>query len=456
MEDEIDNETYARIVAADPRKREASFRIHDTAETFTEVRFDLPIQKEAVEYPSLWFENHPKGKPEVFYKPTEIEAAELGRAVMKSIKDQTFDQDLAIHFIITALEKYTFKLDQHWISYGTVIGVKDALVTPLSLLKLTASPDKSNAGTRDTTPIKDEAVLLILACWYRQSVLAARSAMPDYISAVMGRCKTLVQSMGVREVDFMDTPPEVTKTWHQDANVRKLMAAIDMFICRTWHPDLNPVRMGTLVCKGRDCAVVGDMLRLQEKLGLSTKNTVKWLLTPAVVPEIKSLTKDSEEFWDPYSYFYYMSDMGLTKKSPYSGSACPKLHFLLNAIAYLLDDSAAAGTKWIECGDAQTLLTAAIFAAFALKRPGGLGPIASTTEQESKAVVKILKNKLPQASSNIPTTSDWASWMTYYEQEGWQMTIQIKEWACRVGKSVPGARPGTLAMKVPSLVSGIP
>nr|WAK77057.1 MAG: nucleocapsid [Rhabdoviridae sp.] len=439
----------------DPRPRPNLLTIHRSSVHTYRRAVRVTEREEAVEYPSLWFIKNPGKRPKVVYKKWQISGPELKKTVIQGFFQDNLDLSVVAQYLVYILPKYKFKLEENWISYGVEIGHAGQEITPLSLLEIAEEVQPGTTGSIAPQDFSDIAVILLITTQYRLSVMHNRGARPEYINQVTERFKTLAPELGLTEAGLLGKELKDVKIWALEPNIRKLMAAINMFIEKTWHDELSVARIGTLVSKGRDSAVIGDLLRLQKILGLNTEGTIKWLFSPLLEVEIDAMTVTTEEYWDEQGYFFYMADMGLSKKSPYSGSANPRMHFILNAIAFFLDGQAAPTTRWIECPKVHTLLRAAILAGFALKSPGGIAPVASETPDEGQMVTLILRRMEQDdgvALDGAPRTNDWANWVMYYEQTEWEVTTQMKEWALRFRRPVGAARPGSLAEKMNSLL----
>lgn len=435
----------------DPRRRPNRVNIHRSSAEYIRRAVHVTEREEAVEYPSLWFITHPDAKPKVLYKKWDIADSMLRRTVINGFLHSSLELSIVIQYLVYILPRYTHVLEKNWISYGREIGLARTEVNPLSCLEIQAERQEGAAGALSEVDYPDLAVILLITAQYRVSVMMNRAAQPGYITQVRERIRSLAPQVGVTQVEIFDKTLADVKVWAQDPNLRKLMAAINMFIEKTWHDELSVVRIGTLVSKGRDCAVIGDLLRLQRLLGLCTEETLKWCFSPLLEVEVEAMTDPDEEYWDEQGYFFYMADMGLSKKSPYSGSVNPRMHFILNAIAYFLDGMAAPTTRWIECSKVQTLLNAAILAGYALKTPGGVAPFVSETPEEKEMVELILQrteNDAGLADEGAPRVSDWATWVMYFEQIEWKLTPQIREWALRFRRPAGQVRPGSLAEKM--------
>nr|WAK76854.1 MAG: nucleocapsid [Bole Tick Virus 2] len=471
---ETAEERKSRLLASDPRPRPRNVRIHRGFEDFQDVQLSAHTDKDEVEYPSRYFRAHP-GKPIFKYAPTGMTYEHLKGAAYKCLFGSAYNQAVVVEFLIKTYQDIKYVLPDIWISYSVVIGEKGQEITPLSIVHLQEAPTMTT-GTQATTDIEPLNLVYLMASLYRLSIMKARQATPEYMRDVRTRLKTLATGrLTADQLRALDEHSTCIDGWHQDASIRTLMAILDMFIRKSKLDTLTPIRIGTLVCRGRDCAVLGDLTRLQEITGFSTEQVVSWLFASCLLKEIEGLTHPGEEYWDPDGYFYYFSDLGLSKKSPFSGSANPMMHFILNTIAFFLGGTAAPNTRFIDCAKVPTLFHAGLLAAFALRRPDEIRPIATTSEAEAIIAQNILQNHLPvlhgvtEAAAEAvdtddlpephvdpPKGQDWSQWVTYYEVHEWAILPPIRDWAQKFATPSTAFRQGSIGQKIRELISTLP
>lgn len=418
------------------------------------------IDKEPVEYPHRWFISNPGRKPYFMYTKSTTPDREIAGAVFRSLQTQAPDIGLAIDFLVRVLPKYEGKVNEEWTSYGRKLSGEGHKVNPMSLIEAVATGDPVDRGTVGPADYPEINVIYLLTCIYRLSLLRAKGTEDMYYNKVRDRCKVLGNGICTTdELRILESVPEGCSSWGSNPAYRKLMAAIDMFLTKVNHEVLSPVKIGTVVSRGRDCGVWGDIIRLQELIGQNTHGALKWLLAPSVMEELEAISSPAEQSWDYYGYFYYMSDLGLTKKSPYASGANPRLHFLCNATALFLDGKAAPTTQWIEAANLNSLLCAAIHAAYALRAPEHLRPIFGATVDEQTMIIDILTEQ-QQATVSAdgqaePPRSEWAAWMVYYQGKDWQLTDNMKEWAKRFVSTITAPRDNSIGKKVKDMVASL-
>ncbi|QDW81034.1 nucleoprotein [Blanchseco virus] len=423
----------------------------------------LPLQgcpdKEPVEFPHKWFEENAGKKPFFTYVPLTLADKELAGAVKAGLDSGDAPLDLVICFLVKALQNFKVTLSEDWSSYGIIIGKKGEDISPMDIITATPEGTPITLG-RVGEEFPDLNAIYLITCLYRISLLKHRGAMDSYISEVKTRLKTLGATlMTAGMMSCFDTTPSGIEAWCVNPPLRKIMAAIDMFLTRANVGPLSPVKVGTIVSRGRDCGAWSDLLRLQETLGMETQGALAWILSPTVIKEIEQMANQKEEMWDFYGYFYYLSDMGLSKKSPYSSGANPGMHFLCNTIAFFLGAKAAPNTLWIEAPKLATLLNSALLTAYALRAPEELRPIYSENAEQEALITKIAEKQEGASgeteSEDIdkePVRAKWADWMQYYMALDWVAPRKAVEWAQRVAGGHVAPREHTLAHKLVELV----
>lgn len=162
---------------------------------FKSVRIQLPGESitSNPEYPSDWFKDKPNQKPPVSI-PGKIENAETWSKMLGSALEDVITPSLAVRFVYEfALAEYTGRLAKDWSSYGVSIGVKDEVITPLSLLD--CDIDTFLPKGKEGSPIDAEGkkrLFFIILAGYRYG-LASEILQGDYRASILGKINTVLK-----------------------------------------------------------------------------------------------------------------------------------------------------------------------------------------------------------------------------------------------------------------------
>lgn len=158
----------------------------------------------------------------------------------------------------------------------------------------------------------------------------------DYKDTLKKSLTTLMMKYSPSAKVVFDGNPSKYAAWPKDANFRKLCAAIDMFLFRF---SLNPyavIRWGTVVCRYKDCSALNSLHYFAGLIGKEVHTASLWFWNQSLFSEINNLMEEPTESQDPYSYFAYFMDLGLSNKSPYSAVYNPNVHMFFHVFGSIL------------------------------------------------------------------------------------------------------------------------
>lgn len=96
------------------------------------------------------------------------------------------------------------------------------------------------------------------------------------------------------------------------------------------HP-LAGLRMGSIVCRMRDCSALVATFYILKMFGMTIGEFARWVWTKPVATQYEQVTVGGEEMHEPRSYSLYFRDLGLSDKSPYSTPTNCDLQKIQNA-----------------------------------------------------------------------------------------------------------------------------
>ena len=155
-----------------------------------------------------------------------------------------------------------------------------------------------------------------------------------------------------------------------DEEVRKIVAAIDMVL---YHHPKHPwtfLRAGTLVSRFRESMALTDVSYMGRMCGLDPAEAARWVFDPQAAEELLGMFATDDKVDRDDSYLPYLADLDLVTRSQYSATAQPSYHNWVHIVGSLF-----ANTRSLKASLVSTpgyrLVTAAILAAYTLRRTGG-------------------------------------------------------------------------------------
>ncbi|UYL95606.1 MAG: nucleocapsid [Yushu Rhabd tick virus 2] len=377
--------------------------------------------------------------------------------------------DVAVEYLIATFAKMEFTLGpEGWTSYGQAIGAANAVITPLNLLEV-ETKDRTAPAPGDSVPYQGSDLALVtgLTCLYRMALLYGRNAHADYIQAIRSRMTALLESSEVGGRHGVGLLPAIiprVKDWCSNRSFRACMAALDMFLHKDEKSPWQLARMGSLVSRGKDCAALGDLQRLARCLGTTPQRAVLWVFETSMIPEIQWISAPTEELGKADSYYHYSSDLGLTIRSPWSGTTCKQLHLWTNSICILLQSTEAMQTRHIECENIAGIVSNAVVVAYANRGASEARRIYYATRGEAATHAANLAEAQPIGPNDDPLADleddaefdiavpdgmmepvgrkveDWANFMFSCD---WLVPNHMNEWARKKLVALKAPRAGS-------------
>ncbi|AJG39103.1 nucleocapsid [Huangpi Tick Virus 3] len=343
--------------------------------------------------PQDWFTAHPGEKPPVILTPvrpagnTDKILRELCHYLMAD-HGTTINVNALVQFLTIMLKAISTKCDADWTSYGVSIGKEGQTVCAADIVDIKPQALESTTYTwSDVTPFNEIQCLGHWVVLYRLGVTQDR-ADDKYKADVIARASAVLKRAPfkcerVKLSSGMDSSVAVTG----DANVRACIAAMDMFFNRFPDHPWAALQIGTLVSYRRDCGILNDLSLIFDQRAIPYESVLEWLWMPEYGDEMTRIYADPrEEIRDRTSYYSYMSDLGLTTRSPSSISANPNLHLFICSFHALGGEERGRNARVVGKVDKNPIIVNAAYMNFAVgRRPGFKRKIFSTAEEAQKA-----------------------------------------------------------------------
>jgi len=344
----------------------------------------------SAEYPSAWFRENNAIKPPI-YTSLQPESPEVWNKLLGYNLHTMVNPHVAVLFMIDYIRnQFAAVTAQDWRSYGVYIAGRGVNVTPISLLNIRQT-NAAIVGTEgpEITDNERHRLFYILIAGYRYG-LASEILQGDYKATVLGKINQVLRN-DPYNLDNDLTPTELSraKSWYNNLEFRKLIAALDMFW--TKFPDSSgaKLRVCTLNSRFKDCSSISEIRHLSEVSGRKVGDILRYIFSARVGEEILKIGKEGEEVNQEDSYFPYMRELGLSKRSPYSSTENVHLHNWISIFCALLGSERSFNARIVSENGLMISLNLAIFAAYAFKTYSSPTIVFGTLEDAEEA--RILK-----------------------------------------------------------------
>lgn len=321
----------------------------------------------AAEYPSTWFKvNGPvKTSVIVYEKPRDnVWSKMLGHCLHNVVNPH-----VAILFMVEYIQdNFVVEIPQDWKSYGVSIASRGVEASPLTTITLRSNNSQIAGVERpEITTLEKPRLFYLLIAGYRYG-LASEIIQGDYKATVLGKINQVLHN-DPYNLDNDLTPTELSrcKTWYNNLEFRKVIAALDMFW--TKFPDSSGAKLRVCILNSRfkDCTSISEIRHLSEVSGKKVGDILKYIFSARVGEEILRIGKEGEEVRQEDSYFPYMREFGLSKKSPYSSTENVHLHNWISIFCALLGSERSYNARIVSENGLMIALNLAIFASYAFR-----------------------------------------------------------------------------------------
>lgn len=362
--------------------------------------------------PQSWFTENPGKKPTVLLTPVRLGdnedqvLNELSHYLMAD-SGTIINVNALIQFLTIMMKRISTKCDVDWESYNIKIGKEGQTVCAADIVDIkTAEVEAVTYTWTDQTLFTPIQCLGHWVVLYRLGVTQDRADdkyKNDVITRASGvlkrapfKCERIKLSAG------MESSVAITG----DPNVRACIAAIDMFFNRFPDHPWSALQIGTLVSYRRDCGILNDLSLIFDQKAIPYESVLEWFWMSEYADEMTRIYADPrEEIRDSTSYYNYMSDLGLTTRSPSSISANPHLHLFICSFHALSGEERGRNARVVGRVDKNPIIVNAAYMNFAVgKRPGFKRKVFLTDAEAKKAREDDLAAEELAALSGIATT----------------------------------------------------
>lgn len=417
-----------RRVSADPTKRRAM------------SHFELASDKPPT-YPSEWFAQHPNEKPSItVHLITPERRGKLHSTVRSQFSSGELNPAVATAFIWHELTLKGYHLDKQWESFGRVIGMAGSEVTVANLANVQPATGNLDLFVEDTLLNERDLrrYVVAVACVIR--IIGIENE--DYRDLVIAKMNALITQPAEEEISLINVYIHY-KTWATYQQYPRCMAFADMYLAEFPDHPLSSLRMGSIVCRMRDCATLVATFYILKMFGMTIGEFALWIWTKPVAVQHDQVTVGGQEMDQPRSYALYFRDLGLSDKSPYSAPSNADLHLFLHALGVTEDSERSVKARFVGTPLKHAILANAMVLSFVYGRyntfqkeystsgiPLEERPIANAEEQEARA--------------GMPDNKDPDEWLGWLQQEKGIVPNLIRKRAYLHWLNHADARPGTI------------
>lgn len=348
-----------------------SYKIEIINDDYSITKLTLPgaTLGTKAEYPSDWFKENIAKKPSVTV-PKEIKEKDVWARMLGYALHSTVSRNVAVRFLFEFSNNFfEEQLTKDWTSYRRTIGAENDAVTPSRILDVTESESDWNAPEGDEASEEDELRLFcILLAGYRYG-MASEVQQGDYKAAVLGKINQVLRNEPY-DLDSDLTPTELIrcKTWYNNLEFRVLIAALDMFWSKFPDSYGAKLRVCTLNARFKDCSSISEINHLQVMSGKKIDEIFKYIFCSRVRDEIINIGRTGEEIDKEDSYFPYMREMRISKKSPYSSTENVHLHNWISMFCALLGSERSFNARIVSESGLLNCMNLAIFSAYSFRK----------------------------------------------------------------------------------------
>lgn len=365
-------------------------------------------------YPSDWFKEQ-NTKPSVVIPEMDKDTTiEVLYATVYGDLEENMSTNTVKAYLYKYFETITYTLKEDWVSYGQLIGGKDQEITPLDLLRIVKGDKLEKTRIAKGVTQRGERTAMALICLF-----PCRLINITYQTYIQTLCKSITTQLSVLGLmdDTLDIGGLQTKISFlgADPDIKKLCAALDMFLNKTNLPYYSILRLATIASRFKDCTALMALHRLRNLLGLPISKCVGYFMTTVLLRDLISLMKSEEEIDKEDSYLPYSSDFGLFIKSPYSAANRPNITLFVHAIGAFLREEWSLNAIHPTNATVMPVLQNAAYVIAALNLSIKLTQQVYKEKRERRGDKKEGPKESESPYSEYPSSSDadeWCEWIT--------------------------------------------
>lgn len=296
---------------------------------------------EEPEYPGDWFKTH-RCKPKWEVTTYEGTKQELAMVVDNFLVTASLPVEVAVYLMYTVGLDIKEKLTEDWSSHGIPIAKKGDEICPWDLLTVTLKPEGALPGKSEgVAPRKLETLMAIVTIIHRIIVAEDRGT-DHYRSEVVSKCANLLSQPPYSCADAnLPGTGGLYNHWKASRSYLTAIAALDMFFTEFPMSKHAKLRMGTIPSRYKDCAIINSISQLEVASNMKVDELFCWCFLEILVRDVIRISMGGQELGEKRSYTPYMSDMGLSKRSPYSATLNANLHVWCHCVGTFLGSASS-------------------------------------------------------------------------------------------------------------------
>lgn len=326
----------------------------------------LPVERDAFEFPSVWFDQAVPKKPLLIYYSSELTTVDLYRLTKTAIDSNNTDIDLVVEFMMSVI-KDTLTAD--WVSFKIVIGRAGNTISPLDLIDVQTKARIHTGDTGGGTASQSEIMSLFwsIVSMYRLISLAsgATAAYRDKIEKALSNVFPAYPFRAVRDYGY--TYAKIVGQWATRSNYAFLIGVLDMFFNHFPRHRYAPCRVSTIVSRYKGSVLLTGMTALAKSLGILPSDLLEYVTRKEVADDIRRVFTTKQEVDEADSYARYLVDLRLTSRSPYSASANPSLHVWIHVIGTVCGFERSVNANIVGAPNLYPIVTSGLIVGFYLR-----------------------------------------------------------------------------------------
>ncbi|XP_049528424.1 uncharacterized protein LOC125947540 [Dermacentor silvarum] len=413
-----------------------------------------PKSRPPPEYPSEWFAAHPGSKPIAHIKRCFASEEDLTRAVSAGLASGRLPVEYVVQFMHVEGAKIESTLTDDWESFGVTIGCAGERISPWDLLTITEQLEQgdlvdvetSATATNDSSPHRTHLFALVV-CIYRLLVAKCHGGRRDYIKHLHDNLQRILGRLNCSG-QYLEGAEKKFSQWIKDRSYLSLIAALDMFLHRFSRHDMAILRAGTHVSRYKHCTVLDDIARLCKVTGLQPSELFQWVFVERAADELDVIFRKGQEVYVEHSYAPYLSDLGLCRRSPYSATANPLIHYWCNATAALMGSPESSKSRITYDGDLSSVTVIAAVLAYAKMQRCYTAMFFPGAAEFMRQVIAEEDN--PRDLGQMPKVFKAARWYQYLSEKSFIIDPEISRYC--LSKLHTESRDGSVGAKLAELL----
>ncbi|EAT40777.1 AAEL007520-PA [Aedes aegypti] len=403
------------------------------------AHFDLASDKPPT-YPSEWFRNNPKQKPpmEVHLVP-DNRRGNLHSTVRLQFAAGTLSPAVATAFIWYELTRDQYTLSKDWESFGVVIGARGSRINISNFAAVIEQTSNLDLVAENVLfDSKDlRRYVIAVACVLRIIGIDRE----EYREQVITHMNALITQAPGTEIN-LDQVYIHYKTWATYTQYAKCLAFADMFLAEFPAHPLAGLRMGSIVCRMRDCSALVATFYILKMFRMTIGDFALWIWTKPVASQYDQVTDGGEEMDQPRSYALYFRDLGLSDKSPYSAPSNADLHLFLHTLGVTEDSERSVRARQVGTPLKNAIIANAMVVAYVY---GRYNTFQKEYSHDGEPIEEIPFEAAEEIDEHqMPDSKDPDAWLGWLQQQNGIIPPFIKRQSYMHWLNHAGSRPGTI------------